>query len=342
MNDMRDTVARALAAEGLLMSDRKLERWRCGVFATGKKLLLRSDVSGAAGHNDGVLAATRSLSVADSLLPRVLGFGWHQTDGLAALAATPFPVRAKVARLGALFNLGIVLFDLLCDRFPQRARSLFEYVTPAALTARLAGIADVVPASGDVAIDELHKLIANFFQQSHALGGSDAEVRAFASLMRAMYIGEHASTTARRKSGEATIDTWRNLRRKSALPMRTLALLVLRAHAEADRDRRASTLAAARVAGDAIWIVDDLADLEDDWQAGCWSRPLWLLDRTGGGTMHDPAEAFHAVIECGIAAAEACRLADRLQRLRRIAGDYAPAFFISIQATVQVWLDEMH
>ncbi|TMQ18319.1 MAG: hypothetical protein E6J91_08300 [Deltaproteobacteria bacterium] len=120
-----------------------------------------------------------------------------------------------------------------------------------------------------------------------------------------------------------------------------MAQLALLAQADANDRRRATVRAAASMAGDAIWIADDLADIGEDWTAGCWSRPLWILTRRTGSAPADPASAIAQLVETGVAAAETQRLASKLDRLRRIAGTAGAAFSGSLQATVRAWVDEL-
>ena len=98
---------------------------------------------------------------------------------------------------------------------------------------------------------------------------------------------------------------------------------------------------AARLAGEAIWIVDDLADIREDWEAGSWSRPLWMLARSAAETPSDASLALRRVVEMGTVDAEARRLADRLTRLRELCNEYEPSFQRSIRAAVQAWLEEL-
>src|SRR5262249_27978660 len=99
---------------------------------------------------------------------------------------------------------------------------------------------------------------------------------------------------------------------------------------------------AAALAGDAIWIVDDLVDLYIDWEAGTWSRPLWVRARRDPGA-EPPASAVAAIeelLETGVVGAEARRLSGRLAALARHLGARPdPAFHRIILATVHSWLD---
>jgi hypothetical protein len=335
---VRETVTDALSAAGLLLSQSRHERLRREAFGAGRRLLPHALAGeGAELMDEGV----RSLGLAEQVAPRLLGFGWQQADALAALAGTPLSVRPEVAHLGALFNLGIVLFDVISDRYPERARLLLGRVTPEFLEAHLGGRSAAATASGDAAVDLLVALIGEFFARSRALGGGGSEQHVFSGLIRAMYGAQRYATATRRDQVGATPRMWRELRRKSALPMATMAHLALLAEADADATRRLAVRTSGRLAGNALWIIDDLADLHEDWHAGCWSRTLWLLARVTGELPPDADGALRRVIDSGIVAAEARRLAATLCRLRELADEYGQAFLRSVQATVHAWLEAL-
>jgi hypothetical protein len=279
------------------------------------------------------------LGLADPVLPRILGFGSQQAAGLAKIAGTPARARPEVARLGGLLNLGVALFDHVCDKFPERAELLLARVTPEFLDARLLGRGCAAPSSGDAGVDLLVALIANFFTGALGLGGGARDSRTFADLIRSMYSGERFATRARREEDPPTPQVWEELRRKSVLPMETMALLALLPYPNADAARRSTVRVAAALAGEAIWIVDDLADLHEDWDAGCWSRPLWLLARTPGDALADSDDAIHRLLDTGIAAVEARRLAECLRGLRGLPDAPEKAFLRPLQAAVHSWID---
>jgi hypothetical protein len=280
----------------------------------------------------------------DEAVPaRLLGFGYQHTDGLACLAGVSMSARLEVARLGALFNLGIVLFDRVCDRFPSRASLLFERATPDFLDATLSGDTPPPTQTGDSAIDFLLALIVNFFAGTRALA-ADArgdDRRGFTQLIYAMYRAERFATEATRDRATASLHVWRELRRKSSLPMRTMAHLALLPLPGADETVRSAVHSAAGAAGEAMWIVDDLADVGEDLEAGCWSRPLWLLTRTLGQTPVNGRDAIQQLLDTGIAAAEAHRLAKRLVRLRSSTIYSGGGLMRSVQATLHAWLEAL-
>jgi hypothetical protein len=341
MSGLRSLVWGALADEGLLLAEGKRDRLGGEAMARGRRSLPRAPLSSVAASRDELMTPAGSLGLAEPVLPRIFGLGAQQAEGLAAIAGTPARARREVARLGGLFNLGVALFDHVCDGYPKRAELLLAQVTPAALDAQLVGRGQAAPASGDAGVDLLVTLIADFFAGAHGLGGAARDRRTFARLIRSMYGGEQVVTATRRQQDAPTPRIWQALRRKSVLPMETMALLALLAHLGASTQERSEVRIAAALAGEAIWIVDDLADVREDWSAGCWSRPLWLLAHARGETPADGEDAIQRLLDAGIAAAEARRLADRLSALRALPGASERTFLRPLQAVVHSWIDLM-
>jgi hypothetical protein len=221
MSGIRSLVWGALADGDLLLAEEKRERLGREAMAYARHSLPRALRSSAS--RDEMVTLAGSLSLANPTLPRMFGLGAQQAAGLATIAGTPARAQREVARLGGLFNLGVALFDHVCDEFPERAELLLTEVTPKALDAQLEGHGRTTPASGDAGVDLLVALIAGFFMGAHGLGGTARDRRTFARLIRGMYSGERFVTRARREQDPPTPGLWRELRRKSVLPMETMA-----------------------------------------------------------------------------------------------------------------------
>ena len=336
MTSLRSLVTEALTRERLLLTDQKHETIRREAYAAGVELLPRALSSDS---RSTLRELGRSLGLAEPVLPRLLGFGWQQADGLAALAGTPKFARANVAHAGALFNLGIALFDHVADRFPAKAVRLLNLVTPDFLNEQLAGGAGRLPSNADDPIELLVTLIVEFFKRAGALGGDAPQRRALNRTILAMYAAERFVSATRRADGAASLDVWRQLRRKSAVPLILMAHLALLPEPRGTEERRAAARRAAALAGEAIWIVDDLADIREDWDAEGWSRPLWLLARCGKRVPRNADAALRQVVDFQIAAAEVHRLVMSLARLRDLSEDIGPEFVRSIQACVHSWIE---
>ena len=338
MGELRAIVAQALDEAGVLLTPMRLQRQSRDAFVAGRRLVSRAL---AGGGQDVLREAAASLNLAELALVRILGLGYQQAEGLAKLAGTPAAQFQEVAHLGALFNLGIVLFDRILDRFPERAQVLHRHVTPEFLEALLRGSGQDVANSGDAAIDALTALIAEYLIRCRRLGGDRRDQLAIAAQVHDMHAAERAASTQLRCRSMPSIGIWRALRRKSALPMTMMARLALLPRPHADRERRTATMVSARLAGQAIWIVDDLADIREDWAADCWSRPLWWLARTNGHLPSSAEDALQRVVQDGIGAAEAHRLARKLLQWQELAHEHGSAFAYSCQASVHEWLEEV-
>jgi hypothetical protein len=243
-----------------------------------------------------------------------------------------------VARLGALFSLGIVLFDQVLDTFAERRAVLLEQLTPRLLGARPVGSDE---PSGDPAVDFIADLAAGVVSGARRIGGRPEDGERFTNLLSAMYEGERLSVEARRATGRPSPELWEALRSKSALPATAVAVLAQLGNPAAGDAAREVVQAAAALVGEAFWIVDDLADVRADWDAGCWSRPIGLLlDRptaapTGAG------EAVQQLLESGIAAAEAQRLGQVLAELAALPGTSERTLLRPVQAAVRSWIEEI-
>lgn len=279
--------------------------------------------------------AAASIGVSRGDIERVVGLGFEQAAALGQLVGTEDP---EAARLGALFNLGICLFDVLFDRHPARAEALAGVLDPAALAAQIAEGRPFASA-GDAAVDLVLAIVTAFFRGAAALPGYRAHAGSFARLIMQMHAGELASTHARRDAVPATRAVLRHLRAKSALPLRTVALLARlgRPSGVVDFDE-ARVRAMVGWAGDALWIVDDLVDAREDWLAGIWSRPWWLMAQ-GGRSLGPTVElAMARLWGSGILEAETVRLASRLRRLRAAAVPGGEALAETIGITVRSWV----
>jgi hypothetical protein len=339
MSGLRSLLWRALADADLLLAEQKRDRLQREAMLAGRRSLARELTNTWHTSGDDLTTPAGSLGLADPVLPRIFGLGSQQAAGLAAIAGTPARARPEVARLGGLLNLGVALFDHVCDELPQRAELLLARVGPEALDAQLTGPRRAAPPSGDAGIDLLVALIGDFFAGARGLGGAARDRRTFGRLIRSMYSGERFVTRSGREHDPPTPRVWRELRRKSVLPMETVALLALLAHPNASARERSAVRVAAALAGEAIWIVDDLADVREDWHAGCWSRPLWLLAHTPGEMPVDGEGTIRRLLDTGIAAAEARRLAQRLSGLRALPGAPERAFLRPIQGVVRSWAE---
>jgi hypothetical protein len=336
MSELRALITRALLDSGVYIDDARFDRVRLeAAGAAGQHL--RPALQRVCGHEPAAVAASVGLSA--GAIARMFGHGWQQAAGFAALAGVRAHRVADVACLGALLSLGIVLFDHLIDTFPERRAVLADRLIPELLTAEPSG-ATAAP-SGDLGVDSLAAVAVEVMSGARRLGGRPDDVEHFHQVIAAMYRGELASLQGRRAGEPPSATVWEALNAKSALPATAVATLAKLANAAASNPIRAVVDRAAALVGEAFWIVDDLADVPADWEAGGWSRPVWLLLDRLGETPANGADAVRLLLQTGIAAAEAKRLAQVLAELAALPGSSQRMLLRPVQAAVRSWVEEI-
>ena len=335
MSELRTLLWRALLDAGMLIDDTRFDRVRLEAAAASRQHLRRA-VHGICGLEPAIIAG--SLGLSPGAIMRVFGHGWQQAAGFAALAEVRSNRVGAVSRLGALLSLGIVLFDHVLDTFTERRAVLIERLTPELFRAP----PTAAPArSGDTGIDFLVALAVEVMAGAQRLGGRPADAERFAQVLDEMYRGEQASLEALRAGGPPAPEVWEALRGKSALPATAVGVLAMLGNPAASDTVRRVVAAAAALVGEAFWIADDLADVQSDWDAGCWSRPLWLLLDRPGPRPVSGEDAIRRLLESGIAAAEAQRLGHVLAELAALPGTSERALLRPVQAAVRSWIEEI-
>jgi hypothetical protein len=335
VNELRVLLWRTLLDGGVLIDDARFDRVRLEAAAASRRHLRRA-VHAIGGPQPAIIAG--SLGLSPGAVARVFGHGWQQAAGFAALAEVRPHRLEAVAQLGALLSLGIVLFDHIVDNFPARRAVLVERLSPELFDAPPTGTSGTC---GDVGIDFLAALAVEVVSGAQRLGGRAEDGRRFVQVLREMYHGERASVEACRASGPPAPEVWEALRAKSALSATAVGALALLGNPAAGDSARASVEAAAALVGEAFWIVDDLVDVLPDWDAGCWSRPLWRLLERPGETPVSGEDALRQLLESGRAAAEAQRLCQVLVELAALPGASERMLLRPVQAAVRSWIEEI-
>lgn len=332
--EIRAAVIAALQRAGLDLSPAELAAGRQSVLASGEALFAVALPTQQAGGAPLLRQAARALRLPDAALARTLGHGQQQARLLAERAGALPSLAPEVTRLGALFNLGIALFDGLCDEHPERAALLLREVTPQTLASAAAG--RPLPRCGDPAVDLLLILIAEVLAGARRLGGPAALQREFDGAIVTMYQAERLSISARRSTTGPTLVVLRLLRRKSALPIAAVALLAALARPPSccDQPSLDALRRDARRAGQVLWLIDDLVDVKEDWLADAWSRPLWLWARRGQAPAPTLDGALSALLDTGVIADEAQRL---VRLLRALSAPQDP-LGLALLAAVWSWL----
>lgn len=247
---VQHTVGAVLAAERFSLAPAELRSWRQENDSEGAAIFRRYLASAGIGANEVWQSACASKGIPLTAIYRILGFGAAQTRALAE------GVDRDSAYAGALFNLGIVLFDSLVDGGGEDAVLARDFDRSA--LERLAAGAGPAPAPcRSAAFDFFTSVAVAFFAAlpNERLGGITGR-------LPAMLAAE--TFAAAGGGGTGRLGRWRLLRRKSVWPFLTLAEV-----------GGAASMARAEAFGTCIWIVDDLWDAPEDWRSGTASR-IWL------------------------------------------------------------------
>jgi hypothetical protein len=202
----------------------------------------------------------------------VYGFGLFIGAAFGRLHGAAPPTIDSRTAFCAEFNLGISLFDLVCDegnaadRAALRALPAFQVFTGARSTATPAS--PVLAVLDRVAASALAKLA----QDIGPAGPRRAGLWRTLFAMFDAQIRRTGTTTAQLDDAEALR---RILRLSSAEPFRVMSEWMARGPRASPLDlRRAAHL--GRCVGDCYWLIDDARDVWDDLYAGRWNR--FLLD----------------------------------------------------------------
>ena len=242
-------------------------------------------------------------------LVRTAGFGAALTRALGIAMGLDDESLDDVAMLGA--------FDTYCDTKPDSIGVLRDALGAGRLAAMLGGDDVEVPRGSDAGIRSLLSLISQYFQRCRDLARHDSEVMVFKALsktLREMLEGQLVASESRRSNVPPTAQVLNSLRSKSATPIWHLALLCM-LKSEVARSGLRDLRQRCMELGTVLWVADDLVDMHEDWNSGCWSRP-WVLWALRGGEVDHPgvdfADALNGTIASGVVDAEATAIARAL------------------------------
>lgn len=335
MSALRELVTKSLVNAGVYIDDARFDRVRREA-ATAAVRHLRRTVRRVCGEDPAAIAGSVGLSI--GAVARVFGHGWQQAAGFGVLAQVRAARVADVARLGALLNLGIVLFDHVVDTFPERRSALAGRLN----ARRLAAVPSAAATpSGDLGVDSVVAVALEVIAGARRLGGDADDLERFDRIIAAMQRGELASLQHRHAGEPPSGAIWEALYSKSALPATAIATLARLANPAASDSVRAVVNRAAALMGEAFWIIDDLVDVRADWDAGGWNRALWLLLDRADECPTSGEDAVRRLLETGVAEAEAQRLGQVLAELATLSGSSQRTLLRPVQSAVRSWVEEM-
>lgn len=216
-------------------------------------------------------------------LPLIVSFGYEIGFGLHSYLHVNESRRQDIARLCALFNLGITLFDLTCDTsretFEELSRA-FDEDTLSKLINEPGACLSLAEASTKLRRPEMRLLlrtVCSFFSYLHACAqvqnSTDAWKRLDALLVEA-YRAQLLSTDVQDSNYQAT-SLAAAARRKSTIPFEIMLQVarVCERPSSAPLDTAADEL--IRQIGTVFWLADDLVDLVRDFRTGAVNSILF-------------------------------------------------------------------
>jgi hypothetical protein len=208
-------------------------------------------------------------------LPLVLSFGYELGSGLYGLVNGAPGRAAEIAELCAVFNLGVSIFDLVDDEYPDLFESFSQIFSEETLN-RLRddpGAYLDLERSGSsetlaVELRILLKIIAWFFSKLELFykAGASKEARAkLSALLLQAHRAELRSTSA---GADPTVDSMEISRAKSTLPFAVIHQIVHLCLGLSNQETETTLDFLVSNFATTFWLIDDLVDIVTDFQAG--------------------------------------------------------------------------
>lgn len=276
-------------------------------------------------------------------LPYMLAFGYELGLGFRRLQGHGGNTEA-IGRLAALFNVGISLFDLLHDSFPELVSTFTSHFDAGTLddVTRSAEAARALNADIDSVRDPevriLLRIIVAFFDGIRRSRRGRALPKRLAETLREAYSAEILSISPKLR-GLSACATRNTLRAKSTIPF-----LVIReiARTRTNRIRSEQADVTAAEIGEIFWYLDDLADLVADVRHGALNSLLLCAQSLNADNRsHDVGTDLANLLDSSIIEDVAERLVGLFTRQRHLHdtenGD--PHLFSVICAYARDWID---
>ena len=272
-------------------------------------------------------------------LPNKLSFGFDLGSGMS-----DGPANRRSASGCALFNLGITMFDSLCDRTPGGRQQLSGFVHPDSLRGLCMdskAIERLRSQAEAVKYFELRcvlKIVAGFFSDMRDLAEPAGHVAGsqLENLILRAYRAQMISSNWRAET--STAEVVEAVREKSTLPFQVMFRIVcLGTDAQPPSDKIACSM------GDIFGLLDDLVDLPKDLQRGCANRFLFEIadDRRCEDPSASTYETVLALLNKGYVGDGARRLSGFMQDM--LSGlDKSSGLGPSMLFYARSWLGQTH
>ncbi|MFJ9080698.1 hypothetical protein ACIRO3_36500 [Streptomyces sp. NPDC102278] len=266
-------------------------------------------------------------------LPHALAFGHGLARVLRNLVCDDSP-QTDTEETSALFNLGVSLFDLAHDGFPDVASRIGELL-PEEMVARAAAgdpVGTELARSAADSADEVRLLTAvveGFFKRVSHLPANPGRRSALAAEIVAAHQEEIRSV--RYTAGSPMARTVAAA--TSAAPFRVVARLVTLDLDEAEA--RPAEEAAERL-GRIFGLVDDLTDLVVDMQDSALNGVL-LTARSMPGA--DDRACAEALLDGDQVRLATCEVVDELKALKALPRCQSAGLDVFVQHSVRAWLE---
>jgi hypothetical protein len=225
--------------------------------------------------------ATRSLPrpLRNADCDRILGFGRLLTEFSAAPVGLSAGVEVRVARLGALANFIVTVYDQFVDLGQETAAVLPRWVVEAAPTGSRPLSLQFRARFGRPPVRFLTRLVVSYFGELRQLQGSQQkqqEVDELLQVILTMYEAEVATIHGAPDHASARV-----LRRKSTLPFIVMGLPAWSVAAVNDDVTYRWHLSWLGRLGSFVGWIDDVVDLDDDLRARHPNRAGIACERRG-------------------------------------------------------------
>jgi hypothetical protein len=278
----RATLFSAWSAAGLPAPERHAPAWREQLHELG------GQYRGPTGRD------TPKNPLDRAIVQAVQGFG--ALFGRLCIQLIGGPSVAEAARREAWcgeFNLGISLFDYLCDAAGSaRLAAGLPSLLGLGIARAPAGAPNRDAAEPADYLDGLIRRVLLDLRQ----GGDRRHSAVLLRTLRSMFAAEMTLATPSRTLGGSLQDCKRieqQLRLKSEEPFRVMAEWATRAEGSRHQtDRRRAARRLGRALGRCVWLIDDAMDLWEDLDAGQWNLFLLYVARIEPDLLGDQRNAL--------------------------------------------------